>query len=46
MTKIFFGPYKIINVKSHDCYDVQKLGHHDGPNLSSSASDYMKPWFL
>ena len=40
----FFGPYKIINVKGHDRYDVQKLGHHDGPNLTSSASDYMKPW--
>ncbi|CAL1294601.1 unnamed protein product [Larinioides sclopetarius] len=40
----FFGPYKIVNVKSNERYDVQKIGNHEGPNFTSSSADHMKLW--
>ena len=40
----FYGPYKITKVKSHDRYEVAKVGIHEGPNLTSSSTDHMKLW--
>lgn len=40
----YLGPYKIIKVKSNNTYEVSKEGNHEGPNLTSTAVDHMKPW--
>lgn len=40
----FYGPYVVKNVKEHDRYEVEKIGVHDGPNLTSTAADHMKIW--
>lgn len=40
----FLGPYQVTKVKRNDRYDVQKVGCHEGPNLTSSAADFMKRW--
>lgn len=41
----FFGPYRIIKAKSNERYDVQKVGNHSGPNLTSTSAEYIKKWF-
>ncbi|GBM05557.1 hypothetical protein AVEN_94823-1 [Araneus ventricosus] len=38
------GPYEVIKVKLKDRYDVKKVGQHEGPNITSTAADYMKMW--
>ncbi|GFU11584.1 putative blastopia polyprotein [Trichonephila clavipes] len=40
----FYGPYLIKTVKPHDRYEVEKLGQHEGPHLTSTAVDFMKRW--
>jgi hypothetical protein len=40
----FHGPYRITKVQPKDRYDVEKIGHHEGPIKTSTAADYMKPW--
>lgn len=40
----FLGPYRVVAVKSHDRYDVERVGAGDGPKKTSTAADYMKPW--
>lgn len=40
----FLGPYKIVAVKRNDRYGVEKVGDHEGPRLTTTASDFMKPW--
>lgn len=40
----FLGPYEVTKVKRNDRYEVRKVGVHEGPNVSSTASDLMKPW--
>lgn len=40
----FHGPYKITKIKPHDRYEVEKIGTHEGPNVTSSSADHMKPW--
>ena len=39
----FHGPYEVTKVKSHDRYDVKKVGNHKGPINTSTAADHMKP---
>lgn len=39
-----FCPYKVISVKSNNSYEVVKVGHHEGPNITSTEVDMMKPW--
>ncbi|GFV87071.1 blastopia polyprotein [Trichonephila clavipes] len=34
----FFGPYEVVKVKPKDRYDVRKIGLHEGPNTTSTAS--------
>lgn len=41
----FYGPYRIIKKKPNERYDVQKVGNHSGPNLTSTCAEYMKRWF-
>lgn len=38
------GPYKITKIKSHDRFDVEKVGNHDGPNITSTSADHMTKW--
>lgn len=38
------GPYKITKIKSHDRFDVEKVGNHDGPNITSTSVDHMTKW--
>ncbi|GFV36638.1 uncharacterized protein TNCV_1033141 [Trichonephila clavipes] len=40
----FYGPYLIKTVKPHDRYEVEKVGQHEGPHLTSTAVDFMKRW--
>lgn len=40
----FMGPYEVTNIRGNDRYDVRKVGQHDGPNITSTSADYMKPW--
>lgn len=40
----FLGPYEVVNIKRNDRYGVVKVGQHDGPNITSTAADFMKPW--
>ncbi|GFW52975.1 hypothetical protein TNCV_2899111 [Trichonephila clavipes] len=37
----FLGPYKVIEVKPRDRYNLERVGNHEGPKLTSSA-DLMK----
>ncbi|GFX47184.1 transposon Tf2-8 polyprotein [Trichonephila clavipes] len=38
----YFGPYEVTKVNKHDRYEVQKIGQHKGPNVTSTAADKMK----
>ena len=40
----YLGPYRVAKVKRNDRYQVSKVGVSEGPNETSSAADYMKPW--
>ncbi|GFW91338.1 uncharacterized protein TNCV_737521 [Trichonephila clavipes] len=40
----FYGPYLIKTAKPHDRYEVEKVGQHEGPHLTSTAVDLMKRW--
>ncbi|GFW65186.1 retrovirus-related Pol polyprotein from transposon 17.6 [Trichonephila clavipes] len=37
----FLGPYKVIEVKPRDRYNLERVGNHEGPKLTSST-DLMK----
>lgn len=40
----FLGPYKVDRVKRNNRYDVVKAANFEGPNKTSTSSDFMKPW--
>ncbi|XP_052855076.1 uncharacterized protein LOC128263838 [Drosophila gunungcola] len=40
----YLGPYEITKVKHNNAYDVQKVGISDGPKISSTCAEYLKPW--
>lgn len=40
----FLGPYQITRCDPHDRYAVEKIGKVEGPQITTSAADYMKPW--
>ncbi|GFS64429.1 transposon Tf2-9 polyprotein [Trichonephila clavipes] len=35
----YFGPYEVTKVNKHDRYEVQKIGQHEGPNVTSTSAD-------
>ncbi|GBN66281.1 hypothetical protein AVEN_145296-1 [Araneus ventricosus] len=37
----FLGPYKVVKIKSHDHYDVAKVGSHEGPAATSTAAEHI-----
>lgn len=41
---IFLGAYKITKIRINDRYDVEKIGEQEGPKLTSTSADLMKPW--
>lgn len=40
----YLGPYQVTGVREHDRYDVTKIGIHEGPIITTSAAEFMKPW--
>ncbi|GBM30607.1 hypothetical protein AVEN_27635-1 [Araneus ventricosus] len=38
----FLGPYKVTQVNSRDRYEVEKVGHHEVPNVTTTSVDLMK----
>ncbi|GFT20989.1 retrovirus-related Pol polyprotein from transposon 17.6 [Trichonephila clavipes] len=42
----YFGPYAVTKVNKHDRYEVQKIGQHEGPNVTSTSADKMKKWCI
>ncbi|GFW88373.1 transposon Tf2-9 polyprotein [Trichonephila clavipes] len=40
----YFGPYEVTKVNKHDRYEVQKIGQHEGPNVTSTSADKTKKW--
>lgn len=40
----FYGPYRVTKVKPNERYDVEKVGSHMGPNITSTSAEYMKKW--
>lgn len=42
IAKKFLGPYRVINKKRNDRYDVEKVGNHEGPNRTSTCAEFMK----
>lgn len=39
-----YGPYRVIAVKGHDRYTVEKIGIHEGPFTTETSADYMMLW--
>ena len=42
----FLGPYKVVKVKFRDRNDVERVGQGEGPKITSSSADGIKPWKL
>ncbi|KYQ48165.1 hypothetical protein ALC60_12794 [Trachymyrmex zeteki] len=40
----FLGPYQLIHIMRNDRYVVEKIGDQEGPQRTSTAADFMKPW--
>lgn len=40
----YLGPYQIISAKSHDRYEVERIGDVEGLIRTSTSADLMKPW--
>ena len=40
----FLGPYKITKIKANDTYDVEKTAITDGPMITSTCAEFLKPW--
>lgn len=40
----FLGPYEVTQIKRNDRYGVAKIGEHEGPKITSTSADFMKPW--
>ena len=38
------GPYKVVKVKRNNRYEVVRIGESEGPGITSTAADYMKPY--
>ena len=40
----FLGPYKVIKLKKNDRYRVERIGDGEGPGVTTTGADLMKPW--
>lgn len=46
ISKKFYEPYKVTKVKRNNRYDVIKVEDGDGPDRTSTAADFMKPYSI
>lgn len=42
----FLGPYDVVCVKGNDRYDVRKVGQTEGPIITSTSAENMKPYYI
>lgn len=42
--KKFLGPYKVIRFKGRNRYEVLRVSEGEGPSITTTAADYMKPY--
>ena len=40
----FLGPYEITKVLRNQRYNVRKIGEQEGPLVTMTSADFMKPW--
>jgi len=40
----YLGPYSVIKVKHNDTYDVKRANPGEGPGITSTCAEFMKPW--
>lgn len=40
----FLGPYKISQINGNNRYEVIQIGDGEGPKMTTTAADYMKPF--
>ncbi|XP_039312411.1 uncharacterized protein LOC120359338 [Solenopsis invicta] len=40
----YLGPYKICKIKPNKTYDVKRIDTGEGPALTSTCAEYLKPW--
>ncbi|KZC08081.1 hypothetical protein WN55_10802 [Dufourea novaeangliae] len=40
----FLGQYEITRILRNDRYMVAKVGEHEGPRVTSTSADHLKPW--
>lgn len=40
----FLGPYKVTKTKRNDRYEVVRMGDGEGPSITSTSADFMKPY--
>lgn len=40
----YIGPYEVIKNMGQDRYEMRKMGKSEGPIITTSAADKMKPW--
>lgn len=44
--KKFLGPYEVSQVNGNNRYEVIRVGDVEGPKMTTSAADYMKPYLF
>nr|XP_012139076.1 PREDICTED: uncharacterized protein LOC105662310 [Megachile rotundata] len=42
--KKYLGPYKVSSFKGNNRYEVIRVGKGEGPSITTTAADYMKPF--
>lgn len=42
--KKYLGPYRVTQIKGNDRYEVIKIGNNEGPVITTTAVDYMRPY--
>lgn len=40
----YLGPYEVSKCNLNERYEVVKVGHSEGPSLTTTCAEYMKPW--
>lgn len=44
LAKKYLGPYRIVSRRGPNRFEVWKVGDGEGPNKTSTGTDFMKPW--
>ncbi|KAH8248095.1 hypothetical protein KR032_000727, partial [Drosophila birchii] len=40
----YLGPYKVVKINNHGRYEVERVGHGEGPYRTKAVAEYMKPF--